>query len=85
MHYKWESEEAFEAWHSVVKKALGIPHPNRNNKTGDVDINAAWTTEYTRLQTDDNGVLFAKVEDQIAAHLTEGLGTPYEPYFEPVV
>ena len=79
MHYSWDTEEAFATWHSSAKAALGIPHANRNSKTGDVDASAAWTSEYTQLQTDDNGVLFAKVEDEVANNLSEGLGAPYEP------
>lgn len=79
MYYSWETEEAFEAWHSTAKAALGIPRASRNFKTGDVDISAAWTVEYTQLKTDDNGVLFAKVEDEVAANLSEGLGTPHDP------
>ena len=79
MYYTWESQEAFDAWHSSAKAALGIPRANRNSKTGDVDTSAAWTVEYTQLQTDDNGVLFAKVEDEVANNLPEGLGTPHEP------
>jgi len=83
MNYKWESDEAFEAWHSVVKEALGIPYPNKNSKTGEIDENATWTTAYTALRTDDNGVKFAKVEEEIAQQFSEGLGEPHEPYFEP--
>jgi len=81
MHYTWESQEGFDAWHSVVKEALGIPYPNRNSKTGEVDENATWTTAYTELRTDDNGVQYAKVEDNIAEEFAEGLGTPHTPYF----
>ena len=81
MFYSWESQEAFDAWHSVVKQALGIPRANKNAKTGEIDLDAAWTTSYTELKTDDNGVLFAKVGDQVANNVPDGLGTPYEPYF----
>jgi len=81
MYYKFESGEAFEAWHSVVKEALGIPYPNKNSATGEIDENATWTTAYTALRTDDNGIEFAKVEADIAEQFSEGLGEPHEPYY----
>jgi len=82
MNYKWESDEAFKAWHSIVKEALGIPYANKNSATGEIDENATWTTAYTALRTDDNGVKFAKVEEEIATQFSEGLGEPYEPYYD---
>lgn len=42
----WLSVDEFEAWHLEVKGMLGIPHPNRNVRTGVVDEGAAWTTEF---------------------------------------
>jgi len=81
MQYSWESQEAFDAWHLPVMQYLRMPYPNRNSKTGEVDENASWTTAYTELKTDDNGVLFAKVEDNIAKQFADGLGTPHTPYF----
>lgn len=81
MYYKWETEKAFEAWHLVVKEALGMPYPNKNSKTGEIDENATWTTSYTSLRTDDNKAKFAKVEEKIAQQFLEGLGEPYEPYY----
>lgn len=83
MNYAFISLEAFEAWHQKVKEGLGIPYPNRNSKTGKPDENATWTTEYTKLYKDDNGISFAKVEDKIAEKFSEGLGEPFEPHFEP--
>lgn len=82
MNYKWESDEAFEAWHSVVKEALGIPYANKNSATGEIDENATWTTAYTNLNTDDNGVKFARVEDSVAEQFPEGLGEPHEPFYD---
>lgn len=81
MMYKWQTVEAFDAWHETVKEALGIPYPNVNSKTGEIDENATWTTAYTNLREDDNGVKFAKVEEEIAAQYSEGLGEPHEPYY----
>jgi len=83
MFYAWQTEADFEAWHSVVKEALGIPYANKNSATGEIDENATWTTAYTSLSEDENGVKFARVEDEIAQQFSEGLGTPHEPYFEP--
>lgn len=83
MFFKWESEEAFEAWHKNVKSGLGIPYANKNAATGEIDENASWTTSYTTLKADDNGVKFAKVEDKIAQQFSEGLGEPHEPYYDP--
>jgi len=85
MYYTWESDEAFEAWHSVVKEALGIPYANKNSATGEIDENASWTTAYTALKTDHNGVKFAKVEEEIAQQFSEGLGEPFEPYYEEII
>lgn len=81
MNYRWETAEAFEAWHSVVKQSLGIPFPNKNSATGKVDENATWTTSYTVLVQDDNGVKCAKVEQEIAEQFSVGLGDPYDPVF----
>jgi len=85
MNYKWETEKAFDNWHSVVKEALGIPYANKNSATGEIDESATWTTAYTALRSDDNGVKFAKVEEEISTQFSEGLGEPFEPYYEEII
>ena len=82
MYYSWATTKAFNSWHKAVKTGLGIPHPNYNAKTGELDENASWTTAYTRLREDDNSVKYAKVEDKIAEGFPEGLGTAHTPHFE---
>jgi hypothetical protein len=77
MHYSWESEEAFDLWHNEVMSSLGIPHPNKNSETGELDQDATWTTAYTNLNISEDNVLYAKVEDEIAQQFSENLGTPY--------
>lgn len=81
MYYSWESQEKFDIWHEEVKISLGIPYPNKNFNTGETNEDASWTTSYTVLLTDDEGVLFAKVSDEIAASNQENIGTPYQPVF----
>jgi hypothetical protein len=79
MHYRWISQAAFDAWHLTVCDALGIPHPNFNAATGELDPDAQWTTAYTdviEVATDD---WRAYVEDDIAAQFPDGLGTPSDP------
>lgn len=79
MHYAWNARTDFDAWHDTVCDALGIPHPNRNTATGEIDYDAQWTTAYaeaTEVTADD---WRAFVEDDIAARFPDGLGTPSEP------
>lgn len=47
MWYEWSSLESFEAWHTAKKLELGYPIAGKNQKTGEVDENSQWTTEYT--------------------------------------
>lgn len=79
MWYSWQSRTDFDAWHTTVCAALGIPHPNRNEATGEIDVDAQWTTAYTEpveVAVDD---LRAVVEDDIAAAHPDGLGVPCDP------
>lgn len=77
--YSWPSLADFDAWHTTVCTALGIPHPGRNAETGEIDESAQWTTAYTaavEVAADD---WRAVVEPAIAATYPNGLGTPCDP------
>jgi hypothetical protein len=78
MHYRWTSLTAFTNWHNAICAELGIPHPNHNAATGEIDENAQWTTAYTEpiIVSDDD--VRAVVEDHVAP-LVAGLGEPSEP------
>jgi len=78
MYYRWTSLAAFIDWHNAICAELGIPHPNRNAATGEIDEQAQWTTAYTEpIIVADNDVR-AVVEDHVAG-LVAGLGEPSEP------
>lgn len=77
--YLWTSHEDFSAWHEVTCAALGIPHPNRNAATGQIDYEAQWTTAYTKVIEVAVNDWRAFVEDDIATQFTNGLGTPSYP------
>ena len=79
MHYRWNSHDDFVAWHDLVCAALGIPHPNRNAATGEIDYDAQWTTAYTTVTEVAADDWRAFVEDDIAAQVPDGLGVPSEP------
>jgi hypothetical protein len=72
--YTWTTVEAFDAWHDVVKQALGLPKPGINAKTGHVDVTAAWTTDYTSIIEVVEGDYRAMVQESIAEQFSEGLG-----------
>lgn len=72
--YKWSSLDAFNSWHSYVKDQLGIPCPNYNLATGEVQaMTAYWTLEYTDPVILSENDVRAVVEDD-ALGFTEGLG-----------
>lgn len=79
MFYLWTSHTDFDAWHTTVCEALGIPHPNRNAATGELDVDAQWTTAYTEVTEVAGDDWRAYVEDDIAAQFPDGLGTPSDP------
>lgn len=79
MWYRWTSQESFDAWHDAVCVALGIPHPNRNAATGEIDVDAQWTTAYTNVTEVAADDWRASVEDHVAADFPDGLGTPSDP------
>jgi hypothetical protein len=72
----WPNRAAFDVWHDAVCVALGIPHPNRNVATGEIDPDAQWTTAYTDAVEQDG--VWALVEDDVAALVPDGLGLPGE-------
>ena len=78
MHYRWPSLAAFDAWHNTVCTALGIPYPNRNVATGEVDEDAQWTTAYTSVVEVAPDDWRALVDAEVAADFPTGLGTPSE-------
>lgn len=79
MYYLWSSLEDFDAWHAAVCAALGIPHPNRNDATGQIDPDAQWTVAYTYVNEVAPDDWRAFVEDEIASAYSEGLGVPCVP------
>lgn len=79
MWYSWSSYADFTAWHDATCAALGIPHPNRNAATGEIDYGAQWTTAYTEVTEVVADDWRAFVEDDIAAQFPNDLGTPSQP------
>ena len=79
MYYSWFSVDVFEIWHDSAKQALGIPHPNCNGATGQIDKDAQWTTAYTEAVVVTENDVRAYVEDRIAKLVPEDLGVPSEP------
>jgi hypothetical protein len=79
MFYSWSSLDAFNSWHALAMLALGIPHPNHNAATGEIDESAQWTTAYTDpiVVADDD--VRGYVEQSVADLVPDGLGTPSEP------
>jgi hypothetical protein len=76
MYYRWNSYADFSAWHNTVCAGLGIPHPNRNEASGEIDDDAQWTTAYTEAVEVAADDWQAYVEDDIATQYPDGLGTP---------
>lgn len=79
MFYSWSSLDLFNAWHADAMLALGIPHPNRNAATGEIDPEAQWTTAYTEAIVVAEDDVRAYVETYVAELVPEGLGVPSEP------
>lgn len=79
MWYSWSSYADFTAWHDATCAALGIPHPNRNAATGEIDYDAQWTTAYTEVTEVVADDWRAFVEDDIAAQFPDDLGAPSQP------
>lgn len=79
MWYLWPTLEAFDAWHDSVCASLGIPHPNRNVATGEIDLDAEWTTAYTGVVEIAPDDWRAFVEPDVAATHPDGLGVPCDP------
>ena len=79
MWHSWTCRTDFGAWHDVACAVLGIPHPNRNAATGEIDYDAQWTAAYTEVTEVAFDDWRAYVEDEIAAQFPDGLGTPSDP------
>ena len=79
MWHQWPDLAAFTAWHDAACVALGIPHPNRNAASGEIDEQAQWTTAYTEPTVVSDGDVRAVVEDHVAALVPHGLGVPCDP------
>ena len=79
MFYSWPSLDLFNAWHADACTALGIPHPNHNAATGEIDEDAQWTTAYTEAVVVTEDDVRAYVEDTVAELVPDGLGVPSEP------
>lgn len=83
MWHQWTSLTDFDAWHDAACAALEIPHPGRNAATGEVDIDAQWTTAYTSVAEVGPGDWRGVVEPDVAALVPDGLGVPCDPPPEP--
>jgi len=83
MFYSWLSLDAFNAWHTDACIVLGIPHPNYNAATGEIDESAQWTTSYTEAVIVAEDDVRAYVEQSVAELVPDGLGTPSEPPLSP--
>jgi hypothetical protein len=79
MWYRWTTQAAFDAWHDAVCADLHIPHPGRNQSTGEIDPDAQWTTEYTNVFEVADDDWRASSSADVAALHPELLGTPSEP------
>lgn len=58
---EFADEAAFRQFHDAACKALGIPKPGENEGTGEVALDAQWTTGYV-TPIDDRGTLKAQVD-----------------------
>lgn len=74
--YTWSSQTDFETWHTTVCQGLGIPHPNHNGATGEVDPDATWTLRYTDVHEISPDDWRAVVDDDVAGVYQSGLGQP---------
>ena len=79
MWHQWTDLASFTVWHTAACAALGIPHAGFNAATGELDVDAQWTTAYTEpvvVAADD---VRAVVEPQVAELVPTGLGVPCDP------
>jgi hypothetical protein len=83
MWYRWSDLTAFDAWHTAACAELGIPHAGNNAATGELDIDAQWTTAYTEAVVVAVNDVRAVVEPQVAELVPTGLGEPSDPPPEP--
>ena len=79
MWYGWSDLTAFDAWHTAACAELGIPHAGNNAATGELDIDAQWTTAYTEAVVVAVDDVRAVVEPQVAELVPTGLGEPSDP------
>jgi hypothetical protein len=79
MWFCWKSPQSFDIWHDAVCLALGIPHPNRNVATDEIDESAQWTTAYTEAIVVAEDDVRAYVEVHVAELVSDGLGVPSGP------
>jgi hypothetical protein len=79
--YKFESQDLFDVWHEIVKADLGIPYPNKNLETGEIDEDAQWTTSfiepYIVSETDLRIYLTDEYSDTYSQELGEVSEAPY--------
>jgi hypothetical protein len=79
MWFRWSDLAAFDVWHTAACDALGIPHAGNNAATGELDLNAQWTTAYTEAVVVAADDVRAVVEPDVAALVPTGLGEPSDP------
>jgi len=75
----WPNLVAFTAWHNAACAVIGIPHPNRNVATGEIDTDAQWTLTYTEAVIVADDDVRAVVEPDVAGLVPDGLGVPCDP------
>jgi hypothetical protein len=55
-------EVAFHTYHDAACADHGIPYPGRNSETGEIMVDAQWTTAWIS-PIDDHGIIKANVPD----------------------
>ena len=66
--YEWDSIEDFNTWHQAICLELNYPLDSYNQATGELEPNAAKTTEYTKPLIVEDKVI-AIVEEKHAENL----------------
>jgi hypothetical protein len=79
----WETEAAFEAWHTSVVDGMNLPRVGLNQATGEPEPNAQWTTRYTEATEIAAGDWRAPVDEDVAEAYPSGIGVVCDPPPEP--
>jgi hypothetical protein len=80
--YKFKSQDLFDVWHEIVKADLGIPYPNKNLETGEIDEDAQWTTSFIEPYIVSETDLRIYLTDEYSSTYSQELGelttSPYD-------